>query len=752
MAAPIPTVALISGGKDSFFSLLHSNANGFQVIALANLHPPVPSSTSQTSDHGDDSEDLNSFMYQTVGHTVLPHYASILNIPLYRAAITGSSVNQELSYHPNSTGSVDGSKQEEEVDEIENLYDLLHSIKLKHPELRAVCSGAILSSYQRTRVESVCQRLGLISIAWLWQRKQERVLQEMDVVGLDARIIKVASLGLDERWLGRSVADYKTRMALEGIKKKYGGNVAGEGGEFETLVMGCKGWGKKVEVLKSEVVNEGGGVAWMRFLETKVVDAEYEEMTLPEKPPPLDGEFKEVLEYVKGIEPSARDRILSSIHHAATEPFRMTVQISPHNIHITNLHSITGGIAEQVSSIFSQLQEHLPKASSTFQQITSTLLLLRSMDDFQDINKVYSTYFSGFPNPPSRVCVAIGDSMPKNIDVLLSIVADMPELGDKRQALHVQSRSYWAPANVGPYSQAISVGGVVSVAGMIGLVPETMKVWESEGVRGETVLALQSMVRVGREMNIHGKCGWLGGVGFVVEDADVKIMKGAWRKWFERRNEVEEDNELDQDIDEGYFEKSDQDITSPVLPEAITPPPLVIVQVPQLPVGSHVEFACQGVDSAFLNRLAAVAADQDDDDDEDDTTAPAQNPSALHIETKSSKPQDNNLQYHSVSFGVQQLTWGVSNEGVQNEIDQLKTLARSISTLQKVGYKSVSVTLYLSPDLWVHADSVIKHLADDGFSGVCCVPTFGVWWAADVDDVKKQREYRVGFTMRAVKG
>ncbi|KAF3126981.1 hypothetical protein TWF703_010272 [Orbilia oligospora] len=704
MAAPIPTVALISGGKDSFFSLLHSNANGFQVIALANLHPPVFSS-SQTSDH-DDSDDLNSFMYQTVGHTVLPHYSSILNIPLYRTAITGSSVNQDLSYHPNATASVDGDKREgnEEVDEIENLYDLLHSIKLKHPELRAVCSGAILSSYQRTRVESVCQRLGLISIAWLWQRKQERVLQEMDVVGLDARIIKVASLGLDERWLGRSVADFKTRMALESIKKKYGGNVAGEGGEFETLVMGCKGWGKKVEVLESEIVNEGGGVAWTRFSETKIVDAEHEEMTKPEKPPPLDGEFEAIFEYVKEIEPSIRDKIQSQAHHAATEPFRTTVQVSPHNIYIANLHSITGSIAEQVNSIFSQLQEHLSKSSSTLRQITSTLLLLRSMDDFQEINKVYSSYFSGFPNPPSRVCVAIGDSMPGDIGVLLSVVVDMPEPGDKRQALHVQSRSYWAPANVGPYSQAIAVGGV---------------------------------------------CGWLGGVGFVVEDKDVGVMKGAWKNWFEGRNEEEDNSELDQDVDESYFEKSDQDITSPVSSGATTSPPLVIVQVPQLPVGSHVEFACQGVDSAFLTRAATAAADQDDDEEED-ITAPEQNPSTLQTETGSLKPHGNSFQYHSVSFGLQQLIWGVSDEE-GGDVDQLKTLATRIVALQKAGYKSVSVTLYLSPSLWAHADSLIRHLADVGLPGVCCVPTFGVWWAAD-DDVKKQWEYRVGFTIRAVKG
>lgn len=56
----LKVVALISGGKDSFFSILHCLANGHEVVALANLHPPL--------EDGEQSEDIDSFMYQTVGH------------------------------------------------------------------------------------------------------------------------------------------------------------------------------------------------------------------------------------------------------------------------------------------------------------------------------------------------------------------------------------------------------------------------------------------------------------------------------------------------------------------------------------------------------------------------------------------------------------------------------------------------------------------------------------------------------------
>ena len=45
-------------------------------------------------------------------------------------------------------------------DEVEDLRALLAAAKEAHPELTAVCAGAILSDYQRLRVEAVCADLG----------------------------------------------------------------------------------------------------------------------------------------------------------------------------------------------------------------------------------------------------------------------------------------------------------------------------------------------------------------------------------------------------------------------------------------------------------------------------------------------------------------------------------------------------------------------------------------------------------------
>ena len=41
----------------------------------------------------------------------------------------------------------------------------------------------------------------------------------------------------------------------------------------------------------------------------------------------------------------------------------------------------------------------------------------------------------------------------------------------ERRCLHVQGISHWAPCNIGPYSQAVSVGGLLHISGQIALVP-----------------------------------------------------------------------------------------------------------------------------------------------------------------------------------------------------------------------------------------------------------------------------------------
>lgn len=73
-------VGLISGGKDSIFNLVKCVAHGHELICLANLHPATQGET-------------DSFMYQTVGVEIAASIASCLEVPLYRRAIAGTSLD-----------------------------------------------------------------------------------------------------------------------------------------------------------------------------------------------------------------------------------------------------------------------------------------------------------------------------------------------------------------------------------------------------------------------------------------------------------------------------------------------------------------------------------------------------------------------------------------------------------------------------------------------------------------------------------
>jgi diphthine-ammonia ligase len=75
------------------------------------------------------------------------------------------------------------------------------------------------------------------------------------------------------------------------------------------------------------------------------------------------------------------------------------------------------------------------------------------MDIFPLVNAVYSGFFGS--SPPARACVAV--DLPHPIRVRLDCTAFVERIPTDRQALHVQGLSYWAPANIGPYSQAITV-------------------------------------------------------------------------------------------------------------------------------------------------------------------------------------------------------------------------------------------------------------------------------------------------------
>ena len=64
------------------------------------------------------ADELDSYMYQTVGHNAIDLYAQAMDLPLYRGMIKGSAVSQGKVY------------TESQEDEVEDLYKLLKKIKV----------------------------------------------------------------------------------------------------------------------------------------------------------------------------------------------------------------------------------------------------------------------------------------------------------------------------------------------------------------------------------------------------------------------------------------------------------------------------------------------------------------------------------------------------------------------------------------------------------------------------------------------
>jgi len=63
----------------------------------------------------------------------------------------------------------------------------------------------------------------------------------------------------------------------------------------------------------------------------------------------------------------------------------------------------------------------LEEAGTSLDKVVKTLVFLKDMNDFADMNEVYSQYFS--ENPPARSCVQVA-KLPKDALVEIEVIAD----------------------------------------------------------------------------------------------------------------------------------------------------------------------------------------------------------------------------------------------------------------------------------------------------------------------------------------
>ena len=212
---------LFSGGKDSTLAL-HEAAEKEEIACLITLV----------------SENKESYMFHTPNIDVTALQAEAMGLPLIKKMTEG--------------------KPEEELKDLEEAI----AQAIKDWKIAGVVTGAVESTYQSKRIQSICNRLNISCFSPLWKKNQKALLEELVAKGFKVIISGVFAYPLDESWLGKEI-DNELIERLLPLGKEFGLSVAGEGGEIETTVLDAPLFKKKIEILDSAVEAKGNSGVFM---------------------------------------------------------------------------------------------------------------------------------------------------------------------------------------------------------------------------------------------------------------------------------------------------------------------------------------------------------------------------------------------------------------------------------------------------------------------------------------------------------
>jgi diphthine-ammonia ligase len=195
--------ALVSGGKDSIYSAYLAETQGWPVDELVTIAP----------------EEADAMMFHTPNLDLVALQAQAWKKAHRRVAVPGTGEASELTALRTA---IDGDRG-------------------------PVVAGAIQSSYQWARLLRIAGEVGRRLYAPLWRKDPGRVVREEIAAGLDIRLVHLAAEPLTAELLGRRL-DLGLVEELERRSREVRRvNVAGEGGEFETLVVDAPFFEQRIE-------------------------------------------------------------------------------------------------------------------------------------------------------------------------------------------------------------------------------------------------------------------------------------------------------------------------------------------------------------------------------------------------------------------------------------------------------------------------------------------------------------------------
>ena len=216
---------LFSGGKDSTLAAWIAKREGYEISCLISII----------------SENKESYMFHTPSISKTKMQAQAMNIPLI----------------------VQKTKGEKEI-ELKDLEKAIKKAKEKY-KISGILTGAVESVYQASRVQKICSKLNLECFNPLWLMDQFELLNDLLKNKFDVIITGVFAYPLDSLWLGK-VINKKSIDEVQILNEEYKINPAGEGGEFETFVLNCPLFKRKLKVKSFKDFGEGN--SWTREVET----------------------------------------------------------------------------------------------------------------------------------------------------------------------------------------------------------------------------------------------------------------------------------------------------------------------------------------------------------------------------------------------------------------------------------------------------------------------------------------------------
>lgn len=222
--------ALISTGKDSLYAAYVMHQQNYGLSCAISVY----------------SKNLSSYMFHTPNINLVKLQAEAMNLPLVAVETKG-----------------------EKEKELLDLKKAMVLAKEKH-KIDGIITGALYSTYQRDRIEKLADSLGLKIFSPLWHINQETEMRELVNQGFDVIISAVAALGLKKSDLGKKI-DKKFIDRMVKLNQEIGINIAGEGGEFESLVLDCPLFDKKIKILKSEIIVEDENTGIYNVTEAKLI-------------------------------------------------------------------------------------------------------------------------------------------------------------------------------------------------------------------------------------------------------------------------------------------------------------------------------------------------------------------------------------------------------------------------------------------------------------------------------------------------